>query len=107
MLTELEFIGSENFNRAGAGAYKLQTFLPEVELELRSLDKNVGVKSVANKIMFQIYLETHLKLYFSNIFPVIITTNILLSNNTRNLPLRKGFQNPHFAFYLKQMDKLN
>ena len=57
--------------------------------------------------MFQNNLETHLKLYFSNIFLVIITNTILLSNNTGNLPFRKGFQNPHLAFYLKQMDKLN
>ena len=57
--------------------------------------------------MFQINLETHLKLYFSNIFLVVITTSILLSNNTGNLPLRKGFQNPHIAFYLKQMNKPN
>ena len=40
-------------------------------------------------------------------FLVIITTSILMPNNTRNLPLRKGFPNPNIAFYLKQMDKLN
>ena len=57
--------------------------------------------------MFQINLETHLKLYFSNIFLVIIKTSILMSKNTKKLPLRKGFQNPHLAFYLKQIDKPN
>ena len=98
---ELEFLGSEFFYRAGAGACKLQTFLPELELELRVLDKNVGAKSGTAKGMFQINLETQLKLYFSIIFLVIITTSILLSNNTGNLPLRKDFQNPHLAFYLK------
>ena len=30
-----------------------------------------------------------------------------MSNNIKNLPLRKGFQNPQLAFYLKQLDKLN
>ena len=54
--------------------------------------------------MFKINLETHLKLYFSNICLVIITTSILMSNNTGKLPLRKGFQNLHLAFYPKQMD---
>ena len=39
--------------------------------------------------MFQINIETHLKLYFSNIFLVIITTSISLSNNTGNLPLKR------------------
>ena len=100
-------MGSAIFHRAGAGAYKLHTFLPELELELRVLDKNVGAKSGAAKVMFQINLETHLELYFSNIFLVIITTSILLSNITGNLPLKKGFQNPHLAFYLKLMEKLN
>ena len=87
--------------------YKLQPFLLELELELIVLDKNVGSKSGATKVMFQINLETHLKLNFSNIFLFIITSSILLFNNTRHLPLRKGFQNPHLAFYLKQMGKLN
>ena len=91
-------MGFEIFQRVGAGAYKLQTFLLELELELRVLDKNVGAKSGAAKVMFQINLETHLKLYFSNIFLVIITTSILMSNNTGNLPLRKGFQNSHLNF---------
>ena len=57
--------------------------------------------------MFQINLETQFKLYFSNIFLVIIKSSILMSNNTGNLPLRKGFQNPHLAFYPKQMDMVN
>ena len=57
--------------------------------------------------MLQFRLETHLKLYFSNIFIVIIKNCILRSNNTGNLTLRKGFQNPHLAFYLKQMNKPN
>ena len=91
-------MGSEFFHRAGAGAYKLQTFPLELELELRVLDKNVGAKSGAAKFMFQINLETQLKLYFSNTFLVIITTSILMSNNTGNLPVRKGFQNHHLAF---------
>ena len=60
----LDLLGSEIFHRAGAGAYKIQTFLPELELELRVLDTNVGAKSGAVKVMFQINLETHLKLYF-------------------------------------------
>ena len=102
---ELELLGSEIFHRAGA--YKLQTFLPELELELRVLDKNVGAKRGAAKVMFQINLNTHLKLYFSNIFLVNITTSILMSNNAGNLPKRKCFQNPHLAFSLKQMDKIN
>ena len=104
---ELELFGSEIFYRAGAGAYNVQTFLPELELELRVLDKNVAAKSGAVYVMFQINLETHLKLYFSNIFLVIITTSILMSNNAGNLPLRKGFKIPDLAFYLKQMDKLD
>ena len=58
--------------------------------------------------MFQINLETQLKLYLSNTFLVIIKTSILMSKNTGNLLVRKGFQNPHLAFfYLLQMDKLN
>ena len=100
-------MGSEIFHRAGAGAYKLFTLFPEIELEQIYLDKNVGAKSGAAKVTFQINLETHLKMYFSNICLVIITNSILLSNNTGNLPLRKGFQNPHLAFYLKRMDMLN
>ena len=51
---ELELLGSELFHRAGAEAYKLQTFLLELELELRVLYKNVGAKSGADKVMFQI-----------------------------------------------------
>ena len=34
---ELELLSSEFFHRAGAGAYKLQIFIPELELELRVL----------------------------------------------------------------------
>jgi len=34
---ELELLGSEFFHRAGAGAYKLLIFIPELELELRVL----------------------------------------------------------------------
>ena len=50
---ELELLGSEFFHRAGAGAYKLKTFFPELELELIVLDKNIGAKSGAAKFMFQ------------------------------------------------------
>ena len=78
---ELELFGSSVFLRAGAGAYKLQTFLPELKLALRVLDQNVGAKSRAAKFMFQ-NLGTQLKLYFSNSILVIITTSILMSNNT-------------------------
>ena len=95
------------FYRAGAGAFKLQDFLPELELELRVLDQNVGAKSFAAKFMFQINLETQLKLYFSNIILGIITNSILMSNNTGNLLLKKGFPNIHLAFYPKQMDTVN
>ena len=95
---ELEHLGSEILHRAGAGAYKLQTFLPELELELKVLDNNAGAKSGAAKVMFLNILETHLKLYFSNIFLVIMTTSILLSDNTGNLPLRKGFSKPSPCF---------
>ena len=78
---ELEHLGSEIFQRARAGAYKLQTFLPKLELELRVLDKNVGAKSGAAEVMFQSNLETHIKFFSSsNIFLVVITTIILLSN---------------------------
>ena len=106
---ELELLGSEIFLRAGAGASKLQTFLPELQLELRVLDtkKSVGAKSGAAKVMFQLNLDTNLKLYFSNSFLAFIITSILMSNNTGNLRLGKSFQNPHLAFYLKQMDKPN
>ena len=110
---ELELLGSDICYQSWSWGFfaleffNLQTFLLNLELELGVLDKNVGAKSGAAKNMFQINLETHLKLYFSNIFYVIITTSILMSNNTRNLPLRKGFKNPHLAFYLKQIDKLN
>ena len=61
---KLELLGSEIFHRAGAGAYNLQTFLLELELELRVLVKNVEAKSGVVKVMFQVSLETHLKLYF-------------------------------------------
>ena len=64
---ELELLGSEIFQRAGAGAYKLQTFLTKLELELGVLDKNVGAKSGAAKVMFQINLETHINFFSSNI----------------------------------------
>ena len=84
-------MGSEFFHRAGAGAYKLQTFLPELELELRVLDQNVGAKSRAAKFRFQINLETQVKLYISNIILGIITISILMSNNTGNLPLNLGW----------------
>ena len=95
---ELELLGSDFFQRAGAGPYKLQTFLPELELKLRVLDKNVGAKSGAAKFMFQINLKTQLKPYYSNTVLVIIPTSILKSNNTENLPVRKGFQNPYLSF---------
>ena len=49
---ELELLGFEIFHRAGAGVYKLQNFLPELELELKFLVKNVGAKSGAAKVMF-------------------------------------------------------
>ena len=58
---EMELLGSEIFQRAGAGAYKLQKKFPE--LKLRVLDTNVGAKRGATKVMFQINLETHLKQY--------------------------------------------
>ena len=64
-------------------------------------------KSESAKVMFQIHRETHLKLHFFNIFLVNITTSILMLNSNKDLPLRKSFQNPQIAFYLKQMDKLN
>ena len=80
MLPELELellhLGSEIFHRALAGSHKLQTFLLELELELRFLVKNVGAKRGAAKVMFQVSLETHLKLYFSNIFLVIIKKKV-------------------------------
>ena len=57
--------------------------------------------------MLQVSLETHLKLCFSNMFLVIIENSMLRSNKTGNLPLRKGFQDPHLAYYFKQMDKPN
>ena len=79
-------LGSETFNRAGAGAYKLQTFLLELDLELRVLVKNVGAKSGAAKIMFHVILKTHLKLYFSNIFLVLFKFQ-----QYRKLTLKKGF----------------
>ena len=56
---ELELLGSETFDRAGAGAYKLQTFLLELELELRVVVEIVGAKSGAAKIMFHVILKTH------------------------------------------------
>ena len=91
-------MGSEFFYRAGAGDYKLQTVLLELELEHRVFDKKVGAKSGAAKFMFKINIETQLKLYFSTTFLVIITTSTLMSNNTGNLPLRKGFKNHQIAF---------
>ena len=57
--------------------------------------------------MFQITLETQLKLNNSNNFLVAITTIVLMSDNTGNIPMIKGFQNPHLAFYLQQIYKLN
>ena len=50
--------------------------------------------------MLHIHLETQLKLDFSNIILVIITTSIVLSNNTKILPFKKFFENAHFVFYL-------
>jgi hypothetical protein len=67
LLPELK-LGLWGFHRAGAGAYKLQTCLPELERELRVLGKNVGAKSGAAKVMFQINLEPQLKLFFSSFF---------------------------------------
>jgi hypothetical protein len=52
-------------------------------------------------------LETQIKLFISNNFLVTITTIVLLSDNTRNIPIIKGFQNPHLAFYLQQIYNLN
>ena len=98
---ELELFGSEIFHRAGAGAYKLKTFLLELELELRVLDKNVGAKSGAAKVMFQINLETNLKLYF------LIFLAFYCPTIPEIYPKERGLQNPHLAFYPKQMDQLN
>ena len=80
-------MGSEFFHIAGAGAYKLEIFLPELELELRVLDKNLRAKSGAAKFMFQNNLETQLKMHFSNTFLFIITASILMSNTKRNLSI--------------------
>ena len=63
---QLELLGSEIFHRAGAGAYKLPTSFLELELEPRVLVKYVGAKSGAGKVMFQVSLETHLKLYLAD-----------------------------------------
>ena len=104
---ELELLGFKIFDRAGAGAYKLKNFLLELEQELRVLVKNVGAKSGAAKFLFQVSLEIQLKLNLSDISLVIIKNSILGSNNTGNLSLIEVFQNPHLAFYLKQMDKPN
>ena len=49
---KLELLGSEIFHRAGAGAYKPQTFILELELEQRVLVSNVGAKSGAAKVKF-------------------------------------------------------
>ena len=81
---DLELFSSNNSPRAGAGAYKLQLLLPELELKLLgsdffhragagagapdfssraraiALDQNVQAKSRAAKFMFQINLETQL-----------------------------------------------
>ena len=48
--------------------------------------------------MFQIAVETQIKLYVSNNFLVIITAIVLMSDNIGNIPFIKGFQNPHLAF---------
>ena len=53
---ELEVLGSKIIHRAGAGAYNLNIFLLELDLELRVLDKNVEAKSEATKVMFQVNL---------------------------------------------------
>ena len=57
--------------------------------------------------MFQITLETQIKLYISNNFLVTVTTIVLMSDNTGNIPIKKGFQNPHLAFNLQQIYKLD
>ena len=57
--------------------------------------------------MFQITLETQIKLYISNNFLVTITAIVLMSDNTGNILMIKGFQNPHHAFYLQQIYKPN
>ena len=56
--------------------------------------------------MFQITLETQIKLYISNNFLLTITTIVLMSNNTGYIPIIKGLQNPHLALYLQQIYKL-
>ena len=45
--------------------------------------------------MFQITLETQIKLYISNNFLVTITTIVLMSDNTGNITKIKVFQNHH------------
>ena len=77
-------------------------FLLELELELRVLDTNVGAKSGAAKFMFQINLKTQFKLYFSHIFLVIITTSILMYNNTGNLPFERVFKILTLPFILNK-----
>ena len=57
--------------------------------------------------MFQISLKTQIKLYISNKFLVTITSIVLMSDNTGNIPIIKGFQNPYLAFYRQQIYKLN
>ena len=57
--------------------------------------------------MFQVTLETKIKMYLLNNFLITITTFVLMSDNTGNIPIIKGVQNPHLAFYLKQIYKLN
>ena len=48
-----------------------------------------------------------MKLYISNNFLVTITTTVFISDNTGNIPIINGFENPHLAFYLQKIHKLN
>ena len=51
--------------------------------------------------MFQVTLKTQIKLYMSNNFLVTITTTVLMSDITGNIPIIKGFQNPHLGIKKK------
>ena len=56
--------------------------------------------------MFQITLQTQIKMYISNNFLLTITTIVLMSDNNENLPMIKGFKILTLPFIVKKYTSL-
>ena len=130
----LELFSSDYFPRAGAGPFRLQFLLPELELELLSSEFCHRARAGAYKILIFI-LELDLKVRVFRVFfififkpkvkPMIYVPNelrdtnktlffykfsatiVVMSDNTKNKPLIIGFKNTHLSFYLQQTYMLN